>query len=214
MNGLLFLFGSAFVVALSGALMPGPVLTATISEVLKRGFRAGPLIIVGHAILEITLLVLVIAGLGPWIVREDVKSWLGVGGGVLLIAMGAQMAWTAQVAADDALQRKADPRSAVRGPVLTGILMSLSNPYWALWWATIGLNYVALALKSGFLGLASFYSGHIMADLAWYSAVSAAVASGRKLCPRAAYIVLIMACGLALVALGAYFLSDGLGRLV
>ena len=142
------------------------------------------------------------------------KSWLGVGGGVLLIVMGIQMAWTARAAADDALQRKADPRSAVRGPVLAGILMSLSNPYWALWWATIGLNYVALALKSGVLGLASFYSGHITADLAWYSLVSAAVASGRRLCPRAAYVALIVACGLALVALGGYSLSDGLGRLV
>jgi threonine/homoserine/homoserine lactone efflux protein len=214
MGQILFLFWSAFVVALSGALMPGPVLTATISEVMKRGFRAGPLIVLGHALLEIGLLFGVVAGLGPWITKTSTMIILGIGGGVLLIVLGAQMALTARIAADHALHTTADPRTAVRGPVLTGILTSLSNPYWTLWWATVGLNYAALALKSGPVGLASFYSGHILADLAWYSAVSAAVASGRKLCPRSVYIVLIAACGLALVALGGYFLSDGLGRLV
>ena len=40
------IFATSFVIALSGALMPGPVLTVTISESTKRGFWAGPLIIV------------------------------------------------------------------------------------------------------------------------------------------------------------------------
>ena len=57
MASLWFLFWSAFLVGFSGAMMPGPVLTATISEVMKRGFKAGPLIVLGHALLEIVVLV-------------------------------------------------------------------------------------------------------------------------------------------------------------
>jgi threonine/homoserine/homoserine lactone efflux protein len=212
MAQLFFLFWSAFVVALSGAMMPGPVLTATISEVMKRGFFAGPLIILGHAILEITLLVAVVAGLGPWITKDSTMGILGIGGGVLLVLMGLHMAVTAKKAAEQAIRSKADPRTAVRGPVLTGILMSLSNPYWALWWATIGLNYAALALQSGLPGLASFYSGHILSDLAWYSLVSAAVVSGRRICPPFVYTILIAACGLILVGLGVYFAISGFAR--
>lgn len=212
MSQLFFLFWSAFVVALSGALMPGPVLTATISEVMKRGFKAGPLIVAGHAILEIALLAAVVAGLGPWITRNTTMGVVGIGGGALLVLMGIQMAVTAGKAADSAMSSRADPASAIRGPVLTGILTSLSNPYWALWWATIGLNFAAIALKNGLAGLASFYTGHILADLAWYSLIAAAVASGRKICPRGVYIALITVCGIVLVALGVYFVVGGVKR--
>lgn len=206
---LLFLFWSAFVIGFSGAMAPGPVLTTTISEVMKRGFKAGPLIVAGHAILEILLLVAVVAGLGVWITREKTMAVLGVGGGVLLVLMGAQMALSAGRTADQALGAGGDPKTAVRGPMLAGILTSLSNPYWAIWWATIGLNLAAVALKSGIVGLASFYTGHILADLTWYSVVAAAVASGRRICPRGVYVGLFVLCGFALVGLGAYFMASG-----
>ncbi len=212
MNQLIFLFTSSFVVALSGAMMPGPLLTATIGETMKRGFVAGPLIIVGHALLEMSLLVAVVAGLGPWISRDITMGVLGVGGGILLVIMGVQMAATSAKAADRAMHAVADARSAVRGPVMVGILFSLSNPYWTLWWVTIGLNYAALALKSGLPGLASFYSGHILADLAWYSAIAAAVATGRRVCPRPVYIGLLVVCGAVLVGLGVYFFSAGIAK--
>jgi threonine/homoserine/homoserine lactone efflux protein len=207
---LLFLFWSGFVLALSGALMPGPVLTATISEVMKRGFRAGPLIVLGHGVLEVSLLIAVVAGLGPWITRDVTMRALGLGGGALLVFMGLRMVATARKAAEDALRPTPDPRTAIRGPMVTGILTSLSNPYWSLWWATIGLNYVAVALKRGVAGLAVFYSGHILADLAWYSVVSLAAASGRRICPRSVYVGLIVVCGLVLVGLGLYFAASGI----
>ena len=59
MLSLLTIFAGSFVVGLSGAMAPGPVLTVTISETLKRGFKAGPLIILGHTLLEMILLALI-----------------------------------------------------------------------------------------------------------------------------------------------------------
>ena len=109
---------------------------------------------------------------------------------------------------------QADPATAVKGPILTGILTSVSNPYWILWWATTGLYMAGLALQSGLPGLGSFYSGHILSDLVWYSIVAGAVSSGRRLCPPWLYHVLIVFCGLVLVGLGAYFFASGLARLV
>ena len=213
MQPLWFIFWSTFVITFSGALTPGPVLTATISEVMKRGFRAGPLIVLGHAILEMALLVAVLAGLAQWITREAVKGGLGLVGGGMLIAMGVQMALTAKKAVEEALGGKGDPATAIRGPVLTGILTSVSNPYWILWWASIGLTLVAAAMERGWPGLVSFYSGHILSDLAWYSLVSAAVASGRRICPPWVYRTLFILCGLALVGLGAFFFGSGAGGL-
>lgn len=214
MDQLAFLFGSAFVVGFSGAMMPGPVLTATISEVLKRGWIAGPLIVLGHGLLELLILAAVVAGLGAWIQQEAVLAVLGVAGGIALLTIGIHMAATAERAAKQVANTEEDPRTAIRGPVVTGMLTSISTPYFPLWWATIGLGYAALALKSGIPGLISFYSGHILSDLTWYTFVALAVASGRRFCSPSVHRRLIVICGLILMGLGFYFLSTGMAHMV
>jgi len=214
MNSLLFLFWSAFIVGLSGAIMPGPVLSVTIGETMKRGFVAGPLIVLGHAILELIVIAAAVWGLGIWIRQPPVLGGLGIAGGLMLLATGIQMILTSRSAAIEAAQPGREFQRAARGPILAGVLMSLANPYWTLWWVTIGLNYVALACQQGFPGLASFYAGHITADLAWYSLISAAVASGRRWVFPGIHRIIIVACGIALGGLGLFFLTRGIQLLI
>lgn len=215
MADLLFLFGGAFVIGLSGAMMPGPVLTATIGETLRTGFRAGPLIVLGHALVEAALLALVIGGLSGWLQQPGVLGALGLVGGSTLVLLGLQTIRTSGAAARTMAAARAGNASAAprRNPVATGAVLSLSNPYWMLWWATIGLHYAAQALQRGPAGLGAFYAGHILSDLAWYSLVAAAVAAGRRVCPAWLHRLVLVACGLALAALGAFFLGDGLARI-
>ncbi len=204
----------AFVVGFSGAMAPGPVLTMTIGMVLKRGFRAGPLIVLGHAILELVLLALVVAGLGPWFALPSVKQGFALVGGALLLLMGGHMAMTASRATREALAVTASSGGtlsrAAGGPILAGIVMSLSTPLWVLWWATIGMGFVTQSLVHGLSGLTAFYCGHIASDLVWYSVVAGMVAGGRRICPPVVYRVLFTACGVLLVILGAVFLFRGI----
>ncbi len=79
---------TSFIVALSGALMPGPLLTLTVGEAARRGFWAGPLIIVGHALLELALVLLLLAGVGVWLQRPLVLGLVGLLGAVMLAWMG------------------------------------------------------------------------------------------------------------------------------
>ena len=72
------LAATSFIVALSGALMPGPLLTVTVGEAARRGFWAGPLIIVGHALLELALVLLLLVGLGAWLNRPLILGTVGV----------------------------------------------------------------------------------------------------------------------------------------
>ena len=58
----LVLFFSSFVVALSGALMPGPLLAVTLGNSPHYGWKFGPLAILGHGILELGLVSLVFLG--------------------------------------------------------------------------------------------------------------------------------------------------------
>ncbi len=202
------IFAGAFVVGLSGAMAPGPVLTVTISESLKRGFRAGPLIVLGHAILEIILLILISAGLGPFFQHPTVSNrFLSVGGMVLLL-MGGHIVVTSGKTVNEALN--ASGKASPFGPVAAGIVLSVTNPYWIIWWVTVGMGFIAQSLQFGIIGLLSFYLGHIMADLAWYSLVSFSVSAGRRLCPPVIYRTLFVLCGIALMALGAMFLFQAL----
>ncbi|MBT3295952.1 MAG: LysE family transporter [Verrucomicrobia bacterium] len=201
---LLTIFAGAFVVGLSGAMAPGPVLTVTISETLKRGFKAGPLIVLGHAILEIFLLVLIAAGIGPLLQNPVATTVILWAGGLVLLWMGSQMLIKNRRMTEDAMNAKA--AGSAYGPVLAGIVLSVSNPYWIIWWLTVGMGFVTQSLQFGIIGLLCFYVGHILADLAWYSLVSFSAAAGRRLCPPLVYRSIFVLCGSALVGLGCVFI--------
>ncbi len=202
---LLTIFVGAFVVGLSGAMAPGPVLTVTISETLKRGFKAGPLIVLGHAFLEIGLLLLIAAGLGPFFQHPVVTTVFLSAGGAVLLWMGGQMVITNKKTTENALNAKGT--ESPYGPVLAGIVLSLTNPFWIIWWVTVGMGFVMQSLEFGITGLLSFYFGHILADLAWYSFVSFSVSAGRRLCPPMLYRIVFITCGIALLCLGGLFIS-------
>lgn len=204
MLSLLTIFVSAFVVGLSGAMAPGPVLTVTISETLKRGFKAGPLIILGHAVLEIILLTLIGLGLGPFFEHPVVVTIFMSAGGLVLLWMGGQMLLTNKRITTEALS--ATGTESPYGPILAGIVLSVSNPFWIIWWVTIGMGFVTQSLHHGLIGLLIFYLGHILADLTWYSFVSFSVSAGRRLCPPMVYRVLFILCGTILIVLGSVFI--------
>lgn len=203
------IFGTSFVLALSGALMPGPVLTVTITESSRRGFWAGPLIIVGHGILELCLVILLLLGLGPYLRKDVVFGIIGLSGALILIWMALGM-----FRSIPSLTLKLDQKAqAGAHPVLSGILMSLANPYWLIWWATIGLGYIVYAMKFGAVGVITFFSGHILADFAWYSAVSLAVSRGRGFMKDKTYKGVVAVCAFGLVVFSLWFGFIGIQKL-
>lgn len=77
--------GYSFILGLSGAMMPGPVLAVTITETLKRGFMAVVFIILGHSLLELATVILLAFGVGSVLNNTVAAGIIGiVGGGVLL----------------------------------------------------------------------------------------------------------------------------------
>jgi len=92
---------------------------------------------------------------------------------------------------------------------LTGILVSLSNPYWTIWWATIGLGYITVAYNQGIGALITFYLGHISADFLWYALVSLGITSGKKFISDKVYRGILLVCGFFLIGLAVYFIYSG-----
>ncbi|MEW6379666.1 MAG: LysE family transporter [bacterium] len=206
MNSLGGIFITSFLLAFSGAVAPGPVLTMTIGEATRRGFWTGPLIILGHGILELLLFVAVISGAGRFLTLPAVKETTSILGGGILVWLGIGMIRQSNQVQGTLMAASPGGTSNL---VLGGFLISISNPYWTIWWATIGLSYIALSLPFGRWGLASFYCGHILADLCWYTFVSGIIALGKKTISPKVYHFIILLCGLFLLIFGLYFSYSG-----
>ena len=211
MLALATIFVTSFIVALSGALMPGPLFTVTVSESSRRGPVAGPLLIAGHGILELALVAALMLGVGPLLKKEPVFVVTALAGSAVLLWMaGGMLRSLPQLS----LTVDGTKRSARGNLVLAGILLSLANPYWTVWWVSIGLGYITHSMKLGLFGVAAFFSGHILADLAWYSFVSMAVCKGKRFMSDRFYRGLIGACAVFLIVFAGLFGYAGVQRLL
>lgn len=240
--------GSAFVIGFSGAVMPGPVLAATIPAALALGFLAGPLIVAGHGLVEVALLAGVASSLGRFLRDKDSQLVRGISvvGGLVLLLMGGLMLrdvphlslsleaqgtehgaengewkmehgkWRMGVRPKQIgpsrlpISNFQSPISNFQLPLVAGAVLSLSNPYFFLWWATIGLGLVTQSLNTlGRPGVPIFYAGHILSDFVWYSFVAGAIAFGKDHLSDPLYRGLIVICALVLLFFGFRFLRDG-----
>ncbi|MDP8216874.1 MAG: LysE family transporter [Candidatus Kaelpia imicola] len=197
----LSIFLVSFAIALSGALAPGPLLTTVVAKSIRHGFKTGPLIILGHAVLEILMVILIVLGLSKLINQLYVIKIVSTFGAIILFLFGINMLKSIQKISLD-LEIEEDKN---RNLPLLGITMSIINPYWSIWWLTIGLGLVLGANKLGLVGIGVFLIGHIFADLSWYSIVSLTISKGRRFISDRIYRIITFICGLTLIGFGIYF---------
>ena len=87
--------------------------------------------------------------------------------------------------------------------------VSVVNPYWLIWWATVGTKLTVDSLRIGWVGPAAVFCGHILSDLLWLSFVAALVGSGSRWLGDRAYRGMLAACAAFLLVLGVLFLVSG-----
>jgi threonine/homoserine/homoserine lactone efflux protein len=262
------IFGTSFVVSLTGALMPGPLTTMAVREGVRRGFWAGPALAAGHGVVEGLLVIGLALGLNELLDRDAVTASIALAGGAYLVYLGLITVIAAPkqelhlesegVPVADPPSRPPAGRTAVRpydadvrqpppagrtgvrpydaepatggagdgrilrsipagiatGLAVSGIAVSVTNPFWVAWWATIGAAYIVEALDQGAIGVGTFYTAHFITDLGWLSLIAFVLAGGRRLMSRLAYRAILGSCGVFLVVLGGWFLSSGLGYVV
>lgn len=196
----------AFVIAFTGAVAPGPMLALVIGQVLAGGLMPVFFILLGHALIEALFLLCIRAGLSGFLARKKTRGALALLGGAALGWMGWQLvadAGTAELAGSVA---QALPWYTL---VAAGIGVSLSNPYFTGWWATVGTGQVAtLGLKAR-REFAAFFFGHEMGDVVWYVFVALLLVIGRQWLTDTMYQALIWVCGVVLLALAVLFLFLG-----
>jgi threonine/homoserine/homoserine lactone efflux protein len=201
---------TSFTVALSGAAAPGPLMFATVKESYTSGTRAGLLLSLGHALVEVPAVV--ILGLGMVSLQGGkTLSVLYLCGGSLLLVLGLLTLRDA-VVLKVAVQSSGMHESSKLRQLFLGAASSVSNPYWSIWWATIGAVYVLSSLELSVLGVVLFYFSHISADFAVFTTISFAVSKGKDLLGTKSYRFVLALSGLALLLIGVSFLVEGVAR--
>lgn len=219
---------TSFMIGLSGALVPGPMLTVTISDSFKKGFIAGPLVTSGHIFTEIFMVLLLLFGLG-WLIASPVASFIiGLVGGIVLVIMGLQIFKETPQLVDSSGNKENrskkdyvpkengltkisqdDEKVGKYRSVFNGILTSLSNPFFFIWWATIGGAFIFKGMAlAGVLGIFAFLLGHWSSDLAWFSVVSFFSSKSRSLMDPRKYKIIMRVCGIFMILVGGYFLTS------
>jgi len=205
MNAIIEMFFLGFLIGLTGALAPGPTLIATINASLKGGWTMGPRVTLGHAVVEVVMVLLIIAGLSVII---GGYFWLIGGiGGAALIVFGVFTIIESRHTEFDLMPPQSEGLGTTTGPFLAGMLTSISNPYFWLWWLTVGSALMIGALYGGIATAIAFIIGHWAADLAWFTLVSISVHRGRFLLRGREYRWILALCGLFLIVFGVYYVS-------
>lgn len=217
MTQLLPLYATFVLISLSGALSPGPLTAMSIGEGARAGRWSGAWLAVGHGLVEIPLVFAIAFGLGAWLRQPLVGGLIGLVGAAVLLWMGYGLttgAWQGKLTLAAAAAGPT-PAALRFGHLPGGVIFTLTNPYWSLWWATLGASYVArvVALSNTPLAIGGLALSHWTIDLVWLGGLSWLVASGRGLIGERGYRAVLLACGVFLIVFGCYFAWSGVGFL-
>lgn len=190
----------AFTIGLTGAIAPGPTLVATVNSSLKSGWTAGPKVAVGHALVELFLFLLIVLGLAA--AAQQYSRLIAVLGGLALVSFGLLTVKGSRKAS------LVSPASeTAQNPYLAGVLTSAANPYFWIWWLSIGSAMVIDGLRDGIILACLFMIGHWGADFGWYTLVSTSLDKGRSALSEVNYQRILAMCGCFLIIFGLYYLT-------
>jgi len=201
-NGSLFaLLATVTAISLTGVIAPGPVTAVTVTRGSVRK-EAGALIAAGHGIVEMPMILLIWLGFATILAAPGVRIAVALIGGLVLVWMGLGMFRSSPQAYEGG-------RDVARGCVAAGLTTTLANPYWFVWWVTVGAALIASASAWGIVGVAAFALTHWLCDLGWLSILSWGVFSSRRLWTPKVFRIVLAVCGSVLVGFGVYFLVTG-----
>jgi threonine/homoserine/homoserine lactone efflux protein len=196
---------SVIVISFSGVMMPGPMFAVTLAKSYQSPW-AGARISLGHAVIEVPLILLIYFGFARFFENTTVQLVLSLLGGAMIIWMGISMFRSRTEVVNKG-------KSVSYNAFVAGILTSGLNPFFLLWWATIGSMLIMRFLDFGLGGLAVFTVVHWLCDLAWLSFVSILVYKTKSLWSKRFHEGVFIVCSLILVGFGSWFLVSGI-RLV
>jgi len=196
-----------FTIGISAALIPGPMMFATVGISLEKGWRTGPFVFLGHSMVELTVILLVIAGASSFITDSTI-AYMSILGGIVMILFGLVILKSAKSVSNVNIAESAKKFKGSVGPVSAGILTTALNPAFILWWLTAGSAIILQEYLFGILAIVAFIIGHWLADFSFLLTVASSTAKGKDLFSERTHRRILYFCSVFLMIFGVWFISN------
>jgi len=157
-------------VSASGVFSPGPLLFANLALSKYGGFWSGIKIAIGHTIIELPVIILLSL---PFVVFSPVNMTFSIVKIISFIA-GAFLIVFAILYVVRIIRANDSPHTAIntsriQNPYLAGIMFTSLNPFFIVWWTTVGVKLISdsISLLGHPAGIAFLFFVHIWMDYAW-----------------------------------------------
>tara|TARA_B110000037_G_C16934540_1_gene430051 strand:+ start:194 stop:814 length:621 start_codon:yes stop_codon:yes gene_type:complete len=193
------------IISASGVMSPGPLFAANITYGLREGVKSGIKIAIGHSIVELPLVILLGIGVFSLEIFPEFRTIISIFGAItLFVFAGIQIKTILKKNKNISLKPK-------QGPIVTGILLSALNPFFIVWWLTIGFKLISDAMLIwAFAGILIVFVFHIWMDFAWLGITAFLASKSRKIISNRNYKIMILLLSLTLIYFGITFLMDAI----
>ena len=191
------------VISASGVMAPGPLFAANISYGLREGRKSGIKMATGHAIVELPLVILL--GIGVFSLESfpEFRTIISILGAITLFVFAALQIRTVL------REKQVAVTNSKQGALITGVLLSGLNPFFIIWWLTIGFKLISDAMMIwAFSGMLIMFGLHIWMDFAWLGGVSFLASKSTKILSNKNYKILKIGLSGMLIYFGITFLQE------
>lgn len=204
MQEILFFAASVILISASGVLSPGPLFASTVVYGLKENTKAGIKIAHGHTIVELPLVLLLGLGILSLVNFPRFEEIISILGAIALFCFaGLQIRGLT-----NNNSQKIQPKY---GPVFSGIIFSALNPFFLIWWFTIGFKLISDALEIwSIMGIFIMFGLHIWMDYFWLGSVAFFASKSTKIISTRNYKIILLILSGLLIYFGITFLLEGL----
>ena len=202
MNQIIEFAVTVILISASGVMAPGPLFAANIAYGLRGGGKAGIKMAVGHTIVELPLVILLGVGVFSFEIFPEFRTLISILGAIILFVFaGIQIKTT--------LQMKKTTFSPKYNAVLTGITLSALNPFFIIWWLSVGFKLISDAMLIwAFAGIVIVFLLHIWMDFVWLYSIAYLSSKSSKIISNRNYKILMIGLSFMLVYFGISFISD------
>lgn len=200
-----FIFAITIVlVSMSGVMSPGPLFASNILYGIKQGTKSGIRVAAGHAVVELPLVVVIGIGLVSLEAIDSFRTVIVIAGTLGLFGFAAlHLYGIISKPASASIRQK-------HGPFLAGVILSGLNPFFIIWWLTVGLTLISDSVSMwSFYGIFVMFGIHIWMDFAWLGVTACLASKSNRFLSEKSYKIIRIMTSVILVYFGIALLIDG-----
>ncbi len=197
-------------ISASGVLAPGPLFFTNVLYGTRQGASAGLKMAYGHTVVELPVIVLLAVGLFTSAAAAEYAGTIGLVGGIGILGFAA-------LQITNILRRKNSSSATImtlksnQSPFIAGIALTAFNPFFLVWWFTVGLKLIGDSATFGLAaGLMILFALHIWMDYAWLAGTAYLVSKGGSVLESRYYQLLLLALAAVLAYYGVTFILQTL----